>query len=109
MSDAERRAVFGSHGGFYIDKDGTPTDEVPEEYQNIKKVDLKEFEEWCKKCPVDRGEGDIDILSIGFWYDEDGVEKYEPAEADYRKICEEGWPKPIVMDEATAKVLGPQG
>lgn len=106
MSDEKLQRVFGSHGDFYIDKDGAPIGDVPDEYQNVKKVDLKEFGEWCKKVGIEHTDGEIDILSIGYWYDEDGVEKYEPAEEDYRRITSEGWPQPIVMDEATAKVLG---
>jgi len=109
MSYEERQAVFGSHGDFYIDKEGVPTGNVPKEYQNVKKVDLKEFDEWWKKCGFNDTVECIDILTIGYWYDEDGVEKYSPAEADYRKIAAEGWPQPIIVDEATAKVLGSPG
>lgn len=104
MSETGNRSVFGTHGEFVIDKDGLPIGDVPQEYKHIKKVNLKEFEEWSSKVKG-RNDWDVDILTVGYWYDDDsGVEKYSPAEDDYRKLCENGWP--IVMDPDTAKNLG---
>jgi hypothetical protein len=92
--------IFGSHGAFSINDDGSRTEEpLPEDYNDIIRFDVKEYKEWVEKHKL--GDSDtLDILVIGYWYKgKDGVEKYNPAEEDYRKQVVEGWSPPIIANK----------
>lgn len=90
-----------------MDAEGIPVGEVPKSYQHGKRYDLKEYDEWRKRCNGAQEEN-IDIISIGYWWDDNGVEKYDPGVASWRKLVEEkvmGHGQ-LVLNEGTVEVLG---
>lgn len=97
--------IFGSHGDFTINDDGTFAGEAPEGYPGIQKFDVTEYREWAKK--IGDESDSVDILNIGYWYEsKEGENKYEPPDEGYRKHVEEGWPQPIITNEGLAGALG---
>lgn len=90
------RHVVGSSGEFEITEEGLPVGKLPKEYRKYKRFDLKEYDEWCKKNGNLKKLETIDIMSIGIWIEQGGVEKYDPADAKWREIEVKGWPQPII-------------
>lgn len=99
------RHIYGSHGDFEIDENGLPIGEIPEAYKKYKRFDLKEYNEWWEKNGHKSKLENIDIMSIGLWYDKDGEEKYDPADPEWRKIELNGW-QSMPINEGTKEVLG---
>lgn len=99
------RHIFGSHGDFEIDEEGLPLGEIPGEYKKYKRFDLKEYDEWCQKNGNPKKLENIDIMSIGLWYEKDGKEEYDPADNGWRKIELEGWPQPIIDNGTVAELV----
>jgi hypothetical protein len=98
--------IFGSYGNFEIDAEtGVPTGHsgIPQ-YNDITKFDVVEYREWAKKNSI-KSSDHADILSIGFWYVEDGAAKYEEPDAEYRKLSVDGWPQPIIGTDALADLV----
>ena len=90
------RRVVGSSGEFEITEEGLPVGELPKEYQKYKRFDVKEYDKWRKKNGNLKKLETIDIMSIGIWIEQKGVEKYNPPDKNWRKIEVKGWPKKYV-------------
>lgn len=101
------RNIIGSHGEFEINEEGLPVGEIPEEYKKYVRFDLKEYDEWCQKNGNPKKLENIDIMSIGLWYVEDEVEKYDPADDGWRKVEIQGWPT-IIDNGTVAELVGGQ-
>jgi hypothetical protein len=88
------RTVHSSHGDFEVDEIGIPTDAIfdtCEQYSNVLRVDLEEYDRWAGK-PEDH----IDILLIGIWVNVDGGITYSPADEEARKLSREN--KALILE-----------
>lgn len=75
--------IWSSNGEIIIDETGAILDSITYlggEFPAFTRFDTAEFVQCYGKL-----DNDIDILDIGMWHMKDGVEKYEPAEPDFRK------------------------
>lgn len=75
--------IHSSHGDVVVnDETGVPIGRVPKELPKIRAFNLFEYRE---HYPSEAGDvSDIDILDVGYWYEDSGVEKYEAPEPDFR-------------------------
>lgn len=84
---AKQFLFHGSHGFLVADGKGE-VESASGNYQNIKKLDIAEYEAWLKTAfpetdfDVDVIEGDI--LEVGYWFERDGKRDYELPDNSFR-------------------------
>lgn len=81
-------AVSSSHGQFVIDCSGRilQVDDESGELPNVTRFDVAEWEKyWGRKL-----DDSLDILDLGYWYDDKGTERYEEPAHDWRLEIKQG-------------------
>lgn len=99
--------VKSSHGTITITKSGSPfypaelLEPDSEDGKHLVSVTRFNVDEWKKYWGKMNLDAQLDILDLGYWYVQDGVEKYEEPNMTWRKDCaEQNWGRKPARTEA---------